>query len=39
MPMYTAKSVCIMVMGASITPSAISTLLITPLLFSRPIQA
>ena len=39
MPMYTAKLVFIITSGSSMMPKAISTLLITPSVFSRPIQA
>ncbi len=39
MPTYMANGVYSMVKGSWMTPSHINTLLITPLAFSRPIQA
>ncbi len=39
MPMYMAKFVCSMTIGSSMIPSAISTLLITPLFLRMPIHA
>jgi hypothetical protein len=39
MPMYMAKFVCSITIGSSMMPSAISTLLITPLFLRMPIHA